>query len=381
MNHSLFSKLSARYHHALAGWLDGFILRSHDRIVSRQQNTLPPRLPDLTSFDHQPIAQLFPAPPPVPLDSIRGAAWERHGRIWRRDFVFPSSVFTEHEHNRRVIAQTYANDRALHFPAVIVLHGWMTPTMIGYRPFCRAIVEAGASAYVLELPYHLRRTPPGFVSGELFFTADFEKNWTTMQQAVADVRQLIHYLREAGAPVIGVLGFSLGAWISAIVASCEPELDFALFAMSPACINDLVWQTRLGEPWRRQLEAAGLNAAATAPLYQLIDPVNLKPLLPPERRELFAAALDHFMPARHTQMLRDAWQQPQLHVYSSGHIGLLWSRKFLRDIRQSLARQLALGRRQETPVTVVTDEAMQDLSKLASPTPPVAREPQFVLKK
>jgi hypothetical protein len=103
--------------------------------------------------------------------------------------------------------------------------------------------------------------------------------------------------------------------------------------------------------------------------------------MPPERRELFAAAFDHFMPARHTQMLRDAWQQTHLHVYSSGHIGLLWSRKFLRDVRQSLARQLALGRRRETPITVVTDEAMQKLPEFTAPAPPVAREPQFVLKK
>jgi hypothetical protein len=202
-----------------------------------------------------------------------------------------------------------------------------------------------------------------------------------MQQAVADVRQLIHYLREAGAPVIGVLGFSLGAWISAIVASCEPELDFALFAMMPACINDLVWQTRLGEPWRRQLEAAGLNAATTAPLYQLIDPANLRPLMPPQRRELFAAAFDHFMPARHTQVLREAWQQPHLHVYSSGHIGLLWSRKFMRDVRQSLARQLALGKRQETPVTVVPDETLQNLPEFTAPPPPVAHASQFALQK
>ncbi len=373
MNTPLFSKLTARYQHTLAGLLDGFVLRNHDRIISRQGIAIPPRLPDLPSFDHQPIGQLFPAPPSVPLDGIRGAAWEQRGKIWRRDFVFPTTVATEHEHNRRVITQTYANDRALHFPAVIVLHGWMTPTLIAYRPFCRAIVEAGASAYLVELPYHLRRTPPGFVSGELFFTADFERSWTTMQQAVADVRQLIHYLREAGAPVIGVLGFSLGAWISAIVASCEPELDFALFAMLPACINDLVWQTRLGEPWRRQFEAAGLNAAATAPLYQLIDPVNLKPLLPPERREFFAAAFDHFMPAQHTQRLREAWQQPHLQVYSSGHIGLLWSRKFLRGVRQSLARQLALGRRHETPVTVVPNEAVKNLPQFTTPTSSVVR--------
>jgi hypothetical protein len=103
--------------------------------------------------------------------------------------------------------------------------------------------------------------------------------------------------------------------------------------------------------------------------------------MPPERRELFAAAFDHFMPARHTQRLRDAWQQPYLHVYSSGHIGLLWSRKFLRDVRQSLAQQLGRGRRQETPVTVVAEDVLQDLSKFTTPAPPVEREPRLALKK
>jgi hypothetical protein len=367
MNLSLFSKLSKRYHHALAGLLDGFILRSHNRIVSRQRHAIPPRLPDLSALDHRPTEQLFPAPPPIPLDHIRGDAWEQRGRIWRRDFAFPSSVFTEHEHNRRVIAQTYANDRALHFPAVIVLHGWMTPALIAYRPFFRAIVEAGASAYAVELPYHLRRTPPGSVSGELFFTADLERSWTVMQQAVADTRQLIHYLREAGAPVIGILGFSLGAWISTIVASCEPELDFALLALLPSNINELIWQTRLGEPWRRQFESAGLNAASTAALHELLDPMRLSPLVPRHRRELFAAACDRFVPFQYTQALYEAWQQPRMRVYPNGHIGLLWSRKFLRDFRQVVARQLALGKRQEPEVTVVSEEALQNFPKMAAP--------------
>jgi hypothetical protein len=355
--------------------LDGFILRSHDRIVSRQQHTISPSLPELTSLDHQPITQLFPLPPPVPLDYIRGDAWEQRGKIWRRDFAFPSAVAVDHEHSRRVIVQTYASDRALHFPAVIVLHGWMTPALIAYRPFFRAIVEAGASAYALELPYHLRRTPPGSVSGELFFTADLERSWTVMQQAVADTRQLIHYLREAGAPAIGILGFSLGAWISTIVASCEPELDFALLALLPSNINELIWQTRLGEPWRRQFEAADWNPATTAPLHRLLDPMHLSPLVPPERRELFAAACDRFVPIQYTQALSETWQQSRLHFYPCGHIGLLWSRKFLRDFRQIVAQQLALGRRQEIDVTVVKDEALRNLSPMATPQSATVHEP------
>jgi hypothetical protein len=230
----------------------------------------------------------------------------------------------------------------------------------------------------LELPYHLRRAPAGFVSGELFFTADFEMSWMAVQQAVADTRQLIHYLREAGAPVIGLLGISLGAWIAAIVASCEPELDFALTAMPPARINDLIWQTPLGKPWRRQFEAAGWNPAMTAPFYHPLDPIHLTPLIPPARREFFMANYDHFMPLHHTQALLDAWQPARLHTYPSSHVGLIWSRKFLRDVRQSLARQLAMGRRQETPVTIVTEEALQNLAPFAKPMP---AEPQIELKK
>jgi hypothetical protein len=250
----------------------------------------------------------------------------------------------------------------------------MTPTLIAQRPFFRAIVEAGASAYALELPHHLRRTPPGLVSGELFFTADFALNLANLQQAVAEVRQLIHYLREAGAPVIGLLGFSLGAWISALAASCEPEVDFALFAMPPSNLNEVLWQTKLGEPLRRQFESAGWNADDTAPFYQRLDPRHLSLLVPPARREIFAAAFDHFIPFQYAQQLQRQWQHSQLRVYRAGHIGMLWSRKFLCDVRQAVARQLRLGRRHETPVTVVTEEAIQSLP-INAPRPTPATEP------
>jgi hypothetical protein len=352
--------VTQRYYQALAKLLDGIVLRSHER-VARRQPEIQPRLPEFLKTHHANLENLFSEPPPIALDHIRGDVWEKRAGLWRRDFAFPSAAPSAYENNRHAIVQTYAGDRGLHFPAVIALHGLMTPTLIGYRPFFRAVVEAGASAYALELPYHLRRTPPGFVSGELFFTADLETTLRSLQQAVAEVRQLLHYLREAGAPVIGLLGFSLGAWISALVASGEPEVDFALFAMPPSHLNDVLWQTRLGAPIRQRFEAAGWNAADTAPFYHPLDPLNLSPLLPVERRELFAAEFDHFIPFQYTQKLQRAWRHPHLRVYSTGHIGLLWSRKFLRDVRQVVAQQLGLGKRQELPVTVVTKEAAQTL--------------------
>jgi len=373
--------VTQRYYQALAKLLDGIVLRSHERIA-RRHPMIQLRLPEFLKTYHTNFENLFLEPPPIALDHIRGDVWERRGGLWRRDFAFPSAVPSAYADNRHAIVQTYARDRGLHFPAVITLHGLMTPTLIAHRPFFRAIVEAGASAYALELPYHLRRTPPGFVSGELFFTADLETTLLSLQQAVAEVRQLIHYLREAGAPVIGLLGFSLGAWISALVASCEPEVDFALFAMLPSHLNDVLWQTRLGAPIRQRFESAGWNAADTAPFYHPLDPLNLSPLLPLERCELFAAEFDHFIPFQYTQKLQRAWRHSQLRVYSTGHIGLLWSRKFLRDVRQIVVQQLGLGKRQELPVTVVTEEAVQTLPrKIPLPTPVSETMPLAATKK
>ncbi len=374
--------LTNRYYQTLAGVLDGVVLRSHARVARRHQNVIQPRLPQSLKSDPENIACLFPSPPTMPLEYIRGDVWERRAGLWRRDFTFPSSISSTHANNNHAIVQTYASDRALHFSAVIVLHGLMTLTLLPYRPFFRAIVEAGASAYALELPYHLRRAPAGCVSGELFFTADLEMSLAAIRQTVAEVRQLIHYLREAGAPVIGLLGFSLGAWMSALIASCEPEVDFALFAIPPSNLNDVLWQTKLGEPLRQQFEAGGWSANDTAPFYHLLDPQHLPLLIPPERREIFAAEFDRFIPLQYTQQLQRRWQQPRLHVYRSGHIGMLWSRKFLRDVRRTVAQQFRLGRRHETPVTVVTKEAIHALPvNTPRQTSPSGSLPQVTIEK
>jgi len=157
-----------RCYQTLAGFLDGIVLRSHARVARRHQEIIQPRLPEFLKANRQNFESFFPTPPPMPLEYIRGDVWERRAGLWRRDFTFPSAIPSGYANNNHAIVQTYAPDRALHFPAVISLHGLMTLTLIPYRPFFRAIVEAGASAYALELPYHLRRAPSGSVSGELF---------------------------------------------------------------------------------------------------------------------------------------------------------------------------------------------------------------------
>lgn len=349
-------------HAGWSRWLDGMFCRGMQAIAGRQEGKFPPRFLDLSEHNVSDPHLLFPEPPALANDEIRGAAWERQGKCWRRDFTFPSPLPTLHRKNDFVFVRTYAPERQLHLPAVIVLHGLMSISTVAYRPFLRAIAEAGASAYFLELPYHHRRTPAGSFSGDLFYTADFEMTLHAVRQAVADVRRLAHYLREAEAPVVGILGFSLGAWLAALAACAEPELDFALLAMPPAALNDIVWESPLGGRIRRQFENAQWRRAVTAKFYRQLDPVTYHPLLPRDRIEIFAAEHDAIIALKNVLALQNAWAIPRLHQYPAGHISIMLSSAFKTDATSAVQRQLAGGRALAGPVTVVPEESLRIIS-------------------
>jgi hypothetical protein len=285
-------------------------------------------------------ALFFPAPaPPAPTEILHPPA-ERWQRNWRNDFAFPSAVRSSHPENNLVFVRAFATQREWRRPAIIMLHGLMNVSMIAYQPFIKAVMASGASAYALELPYHHRRTPRGSISGDLFHTANLEKTLHAVQQAVSDTRQLIKFLREAGAPQIGILGFSLGAWIGGLVACCEPELDCAFLGMPPNHLNHVVWHTSLGSRLCRAFAAQGWGEDTTAWFYDKLDPIAYPALLPPENMQLYAAEFDTLIALDHVHALRRAWSMPGLRVYPHGHLSIMVSRTLHRDFRRDLRNQL-----------------------------------------
>ncbi len=322
-------------------WLDELFCLGMQTIARRQLRKFPPLSP--TAAGTAQSASLFSPVPACRSEEVRGTAWQRQGQFWRQDLSFPSALVSAWPKNNTVFVRTFAPERQLHRPAVIVLHGLMSISTLAYRPFLQAIVAAGASAYFLELPYHHRRTPPGCFSGDLFYTANFELTWQAARQAIADVRRLALHLRANAAPVIGILGFSLGAWLAALTICGEPGLDFAMLAMPPASFNDLVWDSVLGHHLRAQLERAQWSRPQTAALTARLDPLGYRPLLPPERLEIFAAAHDAIVPLTHVRALQQAWSVARMHEYDAGHLTVMLSPQFKRDAANALQGQLQQG--------------------------------------
>lgn len=285
---------------------------------------------------------MFAMPSNATEPRLNSGAWHKRGRIWRQDFSFASPLPSKHETNNVVYVHAYAPAPVTHTPAVVVLHGLMNFTTAAYAPFLRAIVACGASAYILELPYHHQRTPRGSLSGDLFHTTDLAQTEHAVQQAVTDVRTLIRILRNMGAPQIGVLGFSLGAWMGGLVACCEAKLDYAFFGMPPNHLNELVWQTALGAQLARRFAQFGWTPETTAAFYHALDPLTYQPLLPRERIHFYAAEFDALIALEKVNALQRAWGNPVLRLYPHGHLTIMLSRQLHRDFRSDFAQQLAL---------------------------------------
>ncbi|MGH7496163.1 MAG: alpha/beta hydrolase family protein [bacterium] len=322
-------------------WIDSLAWHSMHAISWRQERNIRPFYPD--DLQHSAAADpalFFPAPEPPAQTEIKYAVQERKGGSWRRDFAFPSALPSLHAENNFVFVRALAAQKEWQRPAIIMLHGLMNVSMIAYRPFINAVLASGAAAYALELPYHHRRTPRGSISGDLFHTTNLRMTLHAVQQAVSDTRRLIKFLRRAGAAQIGILGFSLGAWIGGLAACCEQELDFAFLGMPPNHLNHLVWHTALGVRLSRRFAAQGWDESSTASFYDKLDPMAYPLLLPAENMHLYAAEFDSLIALDHVHALRRAWEMPSLRIYPHGHLSIMISRQLHRDFRRDLQKQL-----------------------------------------
>ncbi len=329
------------FHKTFGGVIDRLAWRSMHFIARRQEKRIRPYFSEeLNGLPADP-ALLFPAPLPPALAGIKTTRWEKRGARWQRDLSFPSAWPSSHFENNTAYVRAFAGAPEARRPAIIMLHGLMNVTLAAYRPFIKAVMENGAAAYALEMPYHHRRTPLGSISGDLFHTANLEMTFHAVQQAVSDVRRLLQILRQDGAPRVGILGFSLGAWIGGLLACCEPELDCAFLGMPPHDLNHLVWHSGLGAQLRRCFAAQGWNENFTAAFYDKLDPLSYRPLLLPEHLQLYAAAFDSLIPLERVQALRRAWSSPPLRIYPHGHLTIMISRQMHRDFREDLRNQLA----------------------------------------
>ena len=116
-------------------------------------------------------------------------------------------------------------------PTLIFVHG-VIESWYGFNSLffsLRWFYDNGYDVVLMTQPFHgdrAERSHP--FSGYGLFAGGFSQLNEGMLQAVSDLRVLINYLFERGAPHVGISGLSLGGYLSSVMAVVEPRLAFCI---------------------------------------------------------------------------------------------------------------------------------------------------------
>ena len=206
-------------------------------------------------------------------------------------------------------------------PTVVCLHGYTSGHAApDSRAFDVATLhrENGLDVVLYTLPLHGlrasgRASGRGFLGGDPLFTN------AAFGQAVWDLRRLTGWLRAEGAPLVAVMGGSLGGYTTALYASLDARLACAIPVVPPARFARLVW-SELAPDRRRALEAAGASEELLDEAWASHAVLRHRPRVAREDRLIVAAAADRLCTPAHARELWEHWDRPEIHWYPGSHL-------------------------------------------------------------
>ncbi len=226
---------------------------------------------------------------------------------------------------------SYASNRVAHAwvvrhageprPWLICIHGFqMGAPIIDLAAFPPEYFHRrlGLNLLLPVLPLHGprkigRRSGDGFIGGDVLDTIHAEA------QAMWDIRRMIPWVCAQGAPAVGVMGLSLGGYNTALLACLQQELACAIPGIPLTDFTRAVY--RHGPPLQlQQFQQHGIAEDAVRKAQSVISPLALKPLVPVERRAIFAAVADRLVTPDQVHDLWKHWDEPKIVWYQGGHL-------------------------------------------------------------
>ena len=236
-------------------------------------------------------------------------------------FRFQSRIITPWPENNVVYGKLYrASERWTRKPSVLLIHGWNGELGYYYQfPFlARLLNRSGLNAMMIELPYHARRRPRAAGAINNFISHDLVRMLEATQQAMADLRAALAWLRAQGSPLTGMWGISLGAWLTGLVASLDPEVGFTVLMSPVVSLDHAIRDLPFCEPIRNSLGARDFD----------VRKLNLASHVPhcaPDGVLIVESTHDLFAPTETVEEVWKLWRQPEIWRVPHGHISILAS--------------------------------------------------------
>ncbi len=239
--------------------------------------------------------------------------------------------------NRTARARLYLKNEpkeATKRPALIAIHGymgghWLLEEAQWPIPW---MLRRGLDVALPILPQHAlrggaRKGAPPFPSADPRMTNE------GFRQAVADIVGLAMFLRDRGAPHVGVIGMSLGGYTSALLATVTDTLDFVMPMIPLASVADFAReQGQLGTGNEVAEQHAALERANW-----VVSPLARPLRIPKERAVVVAAEHDKITPVAHAARISDHFGC-ELITMPGGHLLQIGRTEAFRALARMLER-------------------------------------------
>jgi pimeloyl-ACP methyl ester carboxylesterase len=241
----------------------------------------------------------------------------------------------------RVLVQHWMHEPKRPKATVLAVHGFSMgqPRIDAFALFASQWFQRGLDVALMTLPYHGARTPrDARFSGERFAAPRVNQLGEAVRQAIYEMRMVTDWLRDQTEAPVGLLGLSLGGYLSSLMAGLYADLDFVIPMVPPVCIGDLAWRFHSESRRRGGEEGVAFSHEQLRAAYRVHSPLTYLLKVPKERVLIVAGRGDRIVPPEHPHALWRHWGEPDIYWFSGSHLAPFRRQRIISAIERHLQR-------------------------------------------
>jgi dienelactone hydrolase len=235
--------------------------------------------------------------------------------------TFPSPVRSDCKENDTVHAEYYRPRGKGPFPCVIVLDITAGDQSLS-RFIATHLAQNNIGGLFVQMAYYGPRRPAG--SKLRLLSPDFKRTTEGIRQTVLDLRRATAWMesrREIDATRLGIMGTSLGSFVSALTGEMESKLRRVAVLLGGGGFVDAYWDDPRAKSFRKVWQALGGTKESAARLVAPIDPITCAANLKDRRFLILAAKRDDIVPPQMAEALWKATGKQKIVWYDCTHYG------------------------------------------------------------
>jgi len=201
---------------------------------------------------------------------------------------------------------------------VLCVHGFMmgSPREAERMFKIRTLFDLGLDVALCVLPFHWRRIKGGRAARRIYLTlGDTAFTNECIAQSMFDLDNAFLILADQGVTDIGMVGASLGGYVTGVYACLRDHMRFAalmvpaLSFLRPLQPDIFLKRAPFDDSWRTQVQRAA----------DFHSPLNLTPRISPEHILVVASRGDRVCPFDLVEDLGRRWRLSRCHFRTGGH--------------------------------------------------------------